>query len=427
MYFSRLETEVNQTCRIEEIVDLRALQEILDTFFDATNLIRIGLKDPEGKTLISAYKHTLRSSFCRLIRTCPEGVQRCQESDRWGVQQAATRRAPFIYTCHAGLTDFTVPIIFQGECLGALMSGQVLLSPLMPEKEKEILARCADLPIEQGKLRHTLREVAVIPYSALESGLRLLFIIAQYVTERELKARTEAQLIQEKLYLAQERQHAAELESDLHRARLQSLQSQINSHFLFNSLNTIARLAVLEKAPQTERMTYALARLLRYSLRKVDTLVPLAEEMDQASSYLEIQKARFQDRLDVKVTCEPTCREFQLPCMTLQPLVENALIHGLEPKPGSGCISVSAQRQNDEVVIEITDTGVGMSPEHLAEVLSEKDRVESRGHTSGLGIRNVRQRLHHCFGGQFSLKISSEEGKGTRVILRFPHKLLTTG
>lgn len=414
-----MESLVAQTYSIEEIVDLQVLQDILDTFFDATNLIRIGLKDPEGNTLISAYRHTLRSSFCRLIRTCPAGVSRCKESDRRGVQQAAAQKAPLIYTCHAGLTDFAVPIMFQEHCLGALMSGQILLEPLTPEIEEAILSRNTDLPIRQDELRLELKKVPVISRTLLESSVRLLFIISQYITEHELNARTKAQLTMERLHLAQERQRAAELESELHKARLQALQAQINAHFLFNSLNTIARLAMLENAPRAERITYALARLLRYSLRQVESTVTLADEIDQVSSYLEIQKARFQDRLDVNISCEATCADFRLPGMILQPLVENALIHGLEPKPGCGKISITAQKQRGEIVIEVADNGIGMSPQRLAEILNEDSVTKGQGHVSGLGIRNVRERLYHYFGTRFSFEIWSQEGQGTRVRLRF--------
>jgi sensor histidine kinase YesM len=194
----------------------------------------------------------------------------------------------------------------------------------------------------------------------------------------------------------------------------------VNPHFLFNALNTVARLAILENAPQTEQMAYALSRLLRYSLRKVDQLVPLEEEFQQVNTYLDIQKTRFQERLEFDLYLPDSLKNVLLPCMILQPLVENALVHGLEPKLMPGKIRLAARRSRGRLLIDVSDTGIGIPPEKLVLIQKQDDLrpISQRG--SGLGLGIVRKRLQHYFGNQLDFKITSQVHQGTQVRIQIP-------
>jgi two-component system, LytTR family, sensor kinase len=193
------------------------------------------------------------------------------------------------------------------------------------------------------------------------------------------------------------------------RARMDALSSQINPHFLFNTLNTVTALIRLD--PDTARgVVLKLSNILRRLLRKHETFVPLREELAFIDDYLDIEVARFgEDKLDiVKEIGEDTLETF-IPSMLLQPIVENSLKHGLAPKLGGGRIFVRTASRDGRLHIEIEDNGVGISEEKMPQVYVE-----------GIGLSNVRERLRVLYGTDFHLDISSYEGQGTKIRIDVP-------
>lgn len=211
----------------------------------------------------------------------------------------------------------------------------------------------------------------------------------------------------------------------LKEARFQALQNQVNPHFFFNTINIIARLAFLENASETEAMAYALADLMRYSLRRFadsDGLVSLRDELEHARQYLLIQSTRFRDRLTLNFEIDQTALDTRVPPLSLQPLIENAFVHGLERSERAGQLLLSIQRAREYVVVSVQDNGIGMSREQVYKLLhseeAEEESIVSRSaHTTGLGLAHVRDRLRHYYGERCQLTIESEAGSGTTVRL----------
>jgi Histidine kinase/Activator of aromatic catabolism/Histidine kinase-, DNA gyrase B-, and HSP90-like ATPase/V4R domain len=224
---------------------------------------------------------------------------------------------------------------------------------------------------------------------------------------------------------ADAQQHAA-LADALKEAKLEALESQVNPHFLFNTLNVIAKLAFLEEAPETEQMAYALADLLRYSLRRppqADGLVTLRQEIEHARQYLLIQQTRFRDRLELHFQIDETALDIRVPLLSIQPIIENAFVHGLEPSERPGRLLLSVQKAREFIVISVQDNGVGISHEQVQRLMAEEaENAENHwsAHTTGLGLRHVRERLRHYYGEQCQLSIESELGSGTTVRLLLP-------
>lgn len=203
---------------------------------------------------------------------------------------------------------------------------------------------------------------------------------------------------------------AARLQLDLSEARLAALEGRLRPHFLFNTLNAIA--ALLRDDPASaERMIGQLSDLLRASL-KADPLkeVTLAEELQLVEQYLAIERARFQDRLTTSLEASESARVASVPHLILQPLVENAVRHGIAPRERGGSVHVTAEREGDRLVIIIEDDGVGMgnAPPKLA--------------GSGIGLGSVRSRLTHLYGADQRLDISACEPSGTRIRLEIPYR-----
>jgi len=197
--------------------------------------------------------------------------------------------------------------------------------------------------------------------------------------------------------------------SALQGSELKFLQSRINPHFLFNTLNMIVQTAKLEGADDTARLLETTAELLRYSLSKLSTPVSMADELENINNYLLIQQNRFGDRLSFLIETEAQCLSQQIPCMILQPLVENAITHGLGPKVDGGRVHLRIFRKDHQYCFEIEDDGVGIPSEKLEQIKSMcfGEKTDS----SSIGIKNVYQRLMIFYQHDVIFKISSCCGK----------------
>jgi two-component system LytT family sensor kinase len=193
------------------------------------------------------------------------------------------------------------------------------------------------------------------------------------------------------------------------RARMDALSSQINPHFLFNTLNTVSALIRID--PDSARgVVLKLSNILRRLLRKHETFVPLREELSFIDDYLDIEVARFgHDNLDIIKEIDEVTLETFIPSMLLQPMVENSLKHGLAPKLEGGRILLRTTSKNGRLQIEIADNGVGISEEKMPHVYVE-----------GIGLSNVRERLRVLYGEDFQLDIESREGQGTTIRIDVP-------
>lgn len=233
------------------------------------------------------------------------------------------------------------------------------------------------------------------------------------VEEIKLKSQLEAQLNKELL-------KNAEINRLLQQAQLQFLQMQINPHFLFNTLNTISALSVVEDAPQTKEMIDNLSSLARYSLSEFDHIVQLGAECHVIQSYLSIQKIRFGDRLTYDIQLPAESLSLEIPAMILQPLVENAIIHGIEPKEAGGHLEIRFVDMEDFFSITISDTGVGIEPDVLSALLL--DEAPAHDSRRGIGLSNVRHRLMILYGYD-PMTIESFPGRGTSIRLYLSRRI----
>lgn len=205
-------------------------------------------------------------------------------------------------------------------------------------------------------------------------------------------------------------------------AELQALQTQINPHFLYNTLESINMLALTHGDRDISRMVTALGRLLRLTISAPGVLIPLRSELEYVNHYLVVQRMRYGERISMKVDVDEALLDNLLPKLTLQPIVENALYHGLEPKRGQGRVRVYARSTVDVFHIVVADDGVGMDAETLASVQRGLREDAPRGGRS-VGLANVQQRLKLYGGRQFGLTVRSAPGQGTEVTITMPQRL----
>lgn len=214
----------------------------------------------------------------------------------------------------------------------------------------------------------------------------------------------------------------AKIKEDEHRMRwldLRLLQEQINPHFLYNTLDTIIWLIEGNKEEEAVDMVVALSDFFRLVLSKGKELISLEEEKQHIRSYLKIQEARYRDILEYEIRIDPSLYEYQILKLTLQPLVENALYHGIKYKRAKGHIHISGSLEGRLLRLSVRDDGVGMGKEELEQLQKEIGRPCSETE-KGFGLANVNERIHMHFGPEYGMHITSEKGQGTTVELTIP-------
>ncbi|MDO5291780.1 MAG: sensor histidine kinase [bacterium] len=203
-----------------------------------------------------------------------------------------------------------------------------------------------------------------------------------------------------------------------HKTELMLIQAQVSPHFLYNTLDTIIWLVESGKNDDAVLMISDLSVFFRTMLSNGDDVITLEDEIKHTRSYLSIQQSRYRDILDFSMECPEELLSCRLPKLSLQPLVENALYHGVKEKRGKSYIKIICQKDKQEIKIIVVDNGVGMTKEELEEIRSRLKNKQK----SGFGLRAVEERIVLYYGEQYGITIDSEKGKGTVVTMRLPLK-----
>jgi two-component system sensor histidine kinase YesM len=335
---------------------------------------------------------------------------------------------------HEALTELlfkqTVVINAQYEKFSGRMRRQVLFSVLLSLGVSIVfiffsfwISRSISTPIEllaeraarassgdfedRGQAIRADAEIQVL----VDSFNHMIAQIRNLIRGMEEKSSLERKLKEEEIKLLK-------IENSLRESEMQTLQSQINPHFLFNTINTISALASIEEAAMTGKLLQDMSNILRFSLKKAKEKASIREEIEIIKNYLNIQRTRFGDRITTVIETDEEALDEKIPPMTLQPLVENAMIHGLEPKEGIGTLTIRVARESAHVKIEITDDGVGMEEEEFMKI--QRLCIEPElNNWNKLGIVNVIRRLKLTY-GENVLIIESRLKKGTTVSIAIP-------
>lgn len=257
-----------------------------------------------------------------------------------------------------------------------------------------------------------MRTAVVVPLIVEGSVQAVLIVIGKSRSQRLFNmADAVAGFVRTQFELAslEESKHA------LHEAEIKALRAQISPHFVYNALNTIS--SMIERDPEhANELLQDFADFTRYSFRTSGMFTTLAEEMRNIDRYLTIESARYEDRLNIRMRVAPEVQSVVVPFLIIQPLVENAIKHGIAKKPDGGTLSVLADDAGNEAVITVEDDGVGMDPGKLTELRSAKP--QSTGEHVGLG--NISQRMRQLFGDDYALIVETERNAGMKVTMRVP-------
>ena len=241
--------------------------------------------------------------------------------------------------------------------------------------------------------------------------------IRNYISELHNKADTESQLLEQQI-------ENLRMQSLLVDAEMKALQMQINPHFLFNTLNAGVQLAMIEGADRTSTFLDNMAMIFRYNVRSLDRTVRVKDEIETIRAYEDLFSVRFGDIMRFEYDIDQSLLDIDVPPLIIQPLVENATIHGIGNMENGGVIKVSLDKSDTVVRISVQDNGAGMSEETRQRILKcQKDENDISGHVTGIGIYNVVQRLRLFFYCEDVIEVSSALGKGTKITLKIPFSL----
>ncbi|QSQ08066.1 Sensor histidine kinase YpdA [Koleobacter methoxysyntrophicus] len=402
------------------LIEQDRLRKLIESFTRATD-ITIDINDCLGYPVVY---HECFYGFCKKVRSTKKGLKKCIESNADIGFKTKERRKAFIGPCFAGIALMGVPIVVDKAFHGSIVCGQFHLKPPTEKMISKMLSAMDEIGLNGHEMIEDFKNIKVIPKEKCKAVSELIEFIANYIAEIIYKNKIENELIRQKLRVMETNQTRVELEKALWISELKKLQSQIKPHFLFNTLNIISRLIIMNENHKALDTVYALSNIMRSSFEESDELISLEKEMDYVKNYLSIQKMRFGERLRFKIEIDDRLRGISIPALTIQPLVENACTHGIEPKEDLGEIIIQSQLAGNDVIIKIIDNGIGIPEEKLKEIhmylTNDKDFYVASELDGSLGLKNVHRRLQLYFGSEYGLSITSRTGC-TQVSVKLPY------
>jgi len=315
------------------------------------------------------------------------------------------------FVCQYGLSNILLPIIINNQTIGYVAGAQVYSQDSEYQKYLiDISAIAKDKKLDPEFIAKSISAIKTIEENKIEMHEQLCNHIAQNICYELSQSIPTTDKDIARLSIEKEM-----LEKKIIDLEAKNMSLVINPHFLFNTLNSIARIAYFEKSHTTEELIYCLSDLLRYNLKQDDELHTIGAEMDNIEKYLYIQKIRFKNRMEYEIDIADHIKPHRIPNMIIQPIVENALIHGITPKRDGGKIKIYAEKYKNDINIFVMDNGNGFPKEVLQSLEQSENRL-------GIGFRSTDKRLKRYFGEQYGLKIAKSDYSGSTVTISIPIK-----
>ncbi|MCM3765658.1 histidine kinase [Neobacillus niacini] len=317
------------------------------------------------------------------------------------------------FTCHYGLHNIFIPIKKHDETVG-FVSGMKAYSQ-DTEYQKfmiDVQALREETNTELEFIAKSIASLKTVDENKMKVHEQLCSHIAKNITiDLTESTKNHADSAVARLSIEKEM-----LEKKIIDLEAKNMSLVVNPHFLFNTLNCIARIAYFEHSHKTEELIYYLSDLLRYNLKQDDQLHTIGSEIDNIMKYLYIQKARFKNRLEYTIDVPENIKAYRIPNMVIQSIVENALIHGITPRRDGGKINIIAQETDEGVIITVEDNGNGFPRDVL-------ERIKQSENKSGLGLRSTDKRLKQNYGECYGLEIVKSDFSGSTVAIKIPTQI----
>lgn len=396
---------------LKDIITDEFKQNFQDSFAYATGF-GVVFVDLDGKHIGEGSNFT---PYCAEINKTKEGASYCASTNRKAIEIAIETKNPCIYVCHAGLINIEVPLTYNNEYIGAFTAGQVLCSD-MEDYPKDI--KLDSMPwMNTKEAAEYFSKIKVLTKQQIESTATALENMTNYIVQSLMYAKLQEKLVEERNKTIEYEKAQIEMEHQLKLAELDALHKQVTPHFIFNVLGSVSRLISLKNYTLAKEMLNSFSAMLRYSLSNIRSKITLAQELKYIQSYLNIQKIRFSDRIKYNIDYDEEILMLKIPYFSVQPLIENAIEHGLLPLEDGGELELSCITKDKSYIIEIKDNGVGMSEDLLTSINNNIKGDTMHSDNGRVGIRNSHNRFMLMFENNVTFAIESSPGKGTKIII----------
>lgn len=399
MYYYVIESRYSEGLPIEEV---QAAQELAKDLRNTTS---------QKDSLLSI------TSVLDLCENLEEKIYQIEQTQNYDERQIQLENNIYVLTA-----------LIQEYMYNYLYCESVQLNLLQQQIARQIAAECILVVVLTAALivlliRYSVRLSQSVTQPVVDLSRRAEDVIGGDLTVREpvhsetYEIRTLSEGMEQMIArINAQIQEITQKQASLRKTELALLQAQINPHFLYNTMDTIIWLIEADRPQAAVEMISNLSNFFRHSLSRGEDVITLGEEEKHIRSYLQIQQARYKDILDYSIDINPALENTRTPKLTLQPLVENALYHGIKLKRGKGCISITSRTEEGDILIQVADDGAGMTTERLAEL----NRAMETGDRVGFGLVTVHERLRLLFGAPYGLMLESRQGEGTTVTVRIP-------
>lgn len=358
-------------------------------------------------------EETCFSEFCKFVRKDQMARRICMSSDAYGSIQAAVTKKTHIYTCPCGLVEIAIPIVINGHYLGGFIGGQINC----PDVPKDIPSLKNVMKQDEEILKKSLKYIKktnVISYKELISISELVSLIITQMAKNKMLKIKESRKIKENLEILKEKKNFIEIKNKSKETELKIMELQLKSHFLYNCLNSISHMAILEEAEKTNEIVSKFSEYLRLVFENENKSIKLSEELQKVEDYLKIQKIRFEDKLNYKIMLEESLKNQKIPYYTILPFIEEMVMFKVVEKSSKGIIEIDIDYDENDVVIILKSNKIINLEENNQMI---ENYLKENNHYN-FGIENVKERFLKAFGEKYEIKV--ENGNTRRVIIRYP-------
>jgi len=411
------------TIHLKELVPIEVLNDLLEQYHDITSMAS-SVVDFRGKTITRNNFHPV----CKLIRSLPELEKLCIQSDAYAGLTASISKEPYVYQCPCGLIDCAVPIFVADTCVGQIMTGQVMLE----NADMDLVPKISDyLPRSFDKLKtiHYLEQyqdnISILSYKEINTYTKLLKIIAQLISNMGMANIVNNEHKEQEIKMLEGKQQIVETEAAMARLKLQLLENQLPSNFLYESLNSIYQLAIIEKAEKTSDLIFSVSSVLKRSLDSKEALIPLKKEINYIQDYINIRNISRYYKISIIENIPEECANKLIPIALLQSVLDYVFIEQIENVNDKSAIHIRAFYENETLILELFSPQVVLRIFDLKEL--KKDRLNNNtdlSQKSRLALKNLLNVLNLYYGISYDIKtVPTEDGKGKMVISLFSKEI----
>ncbi|MCD7994712.1 MAG: PocR ligand-binding domain-containing protein [Clostridia bacterium] len=409
------ENSINQL-DIIHLFGKEKLETIQESLSKATGLAFITV-DFKGDPITSA---TSFSRYCEKVRNNPEAMERCKSSDAFGSIQAAVTQKTNVYFCPCGLLEVAIPIIVQGHYLGGFIGGQIQCNDA-PESVSRLssVMHAARADEAVAEYRPLPEEIPFYSYEKFLDIANLVFLVINQLSENEVSQHLQEDILKKRMKKLQVLNHSYAKEITQINRRIMELEMQSNHYELLDMLTSLLNLTIIEEADRTNELLSSYIDYIKYKYTEKSTFVHISGELEHAEQYLLFQKKKTGDRLEYSIQVPKELHMQKMPSDILMPFIQNAFYNGIMLKKEGGEITVTGYMRNGNVILEINDTGPGLTEDEL-DIKYEAYKDKHEGYYIKMGMEYAKEKMKRLFGKEYSIITENYRNKGSKSILLWP-------